>query len=239
MFDVEESKARLRAAVTARRELADLTHSLDVQELTLHPTSMRLVRSISRAVDLFDDGYQLYTGGRLTSAMVVSRSFVEQVAYTARIRYLSACHASDPSELEDKLTELDNSSEQRRRLFKEDFDPDQMYTDAALAKIGSKTPATAPAELISSLQWALTALGDTEGKARLMYSALSEWTHPTLFSVVHCYTKNVPSTPTSAGKLSVNEVRHSYIRWSLTQMLLLYLLWTTRGQQALTPLEPV
>ncbi|MDE2365040.1 MAG: hypothetical protein KGM42_20385 [Hyphomicrobiales bacterium] len=236
MFDVAESEQNFEAAVSARRTVAESVRASDVNQ-SWHAVDARLARSISRAVDLFDDGHLLLVNDRLTSAMVVARSFVEQVAYTARIRQIASECRNDESSLAARLLKLDQSSEQRNRIFKQPIDPGQMYTQSALEKVGTKTPVTTTSELIAALQWALTAVGDTESKARLMYSTLSEWSHPTLFSVVHCYTVDVPPTPTSAGLLSVTESRIAFIRWALTMMILLGLLWFTRGKQGLNPSE--
>ncbi|WP_048708965.1 DUF5677 domain-containing protein [Microvirga massiliensis] len=188
----------------------------------------RIIRSLSRAVDLFDDCIILLENERLTSSLIIARAFFEQAAYTTYILDRAEELSGDLDALEAVLVDLDNSSEQRRRLFAEDPDPNQAHTEAAVAKYGQKTPAISTAELIKSLQRALTKLGDDEGKARLMYSTLSEWSHPTLFSVVHAYTKGVPDTPTSIGMISAAEARRAYIAWALSLMLMLYVVWTER-----------
>jgi hypothetical protein len=113
----------------------------------------------------------------------------------------------------------------RKRLFTGDPDPNQMYTESALEKFGTRIPTVPPTEYIRSLQSFLTAFGDEEGKARMVYSQLSEHSHPTLLSVVHGYTKDVPPTPTSAGLISNDTARRAYITWSLAQMMLLCALW--------------
>lgn len=169
---------------------------------------------------------------------MLARAFFEQVGHAALIRQ-KVRQITDVHELELILHGIDIASEVRRRVFKKDkkdIDTKQLYTVEALAHFGTKYPSLEPRDLIEALQAELTAAGDDEGKARLLYSQLSEHSHPTLFSVVHSYTKGVPPTVTSAGLLSNDQVRVGLVSWTLALSMLLHCLWQeqTTGQSTKT-----
>lgn len=229
MFDKVQNAERLAASKKARKELGDLLKRSEYQNRYDEVVNKRIARSMSRAIDIFDDCLLMYSNKRLTSSIILARSFFEQAAYTTYILHTAQDHRANLDALELRLIEIDNSSEQRKRLFRGEPNPEDVYTEAALAKFGQKTPAIPTADLVASLQRQLEVLRAEEGNmARLIYSALSEWSHPTLFSVVHVYTKDIPSTVTSVGALTADEVREGNIIWCLSQMMMLYLIWANQ-----------
>jgi hypothetical protein len=231
MFDAKKNAEIVTASQAARREIAEQMQRYRFKGRFAEIASKRLARSIARATDLYDDCYDLLVHSRLTSAIVVARALFEQIGHAALIAE-KAREIVHLDVLEGCLLDIDNASEMRKRIFRGQFDPKQMHTEDALARYGSETPAISPREYVQGFQNALNTLGDEEGKARLVYSQLCEHSHPTLFSVVHAYNKGVPSTPTSVGMLSNDDVRRGLVSWTLAQIMVLHWLWGQHTSEA-------
>lgn len=226
MFDKEKNNGRLRDCRKCRQILVESIRKFDLVDGQKIYARQHIMLSLLRGIDLFDDGIVLLDNGRLTSAIIIARSFFEQVGHTARIVQILSENKNDEIKTEKLLRDLNNSSELRSRIFKGEIDPNLIYTNEAKEKFGKKTPVTETKKFIEALQLSLTSFGDTENKARLMYSALSEYSHPTFFSLATVYIKNRPPVLTSFGLLSPDEVMRSYTIYSFSLMALLAHIWT-------------